>query len=33
MEQLSETFNKETENVMKNQSVLKDTITEIKNIH
>ena len=30
-EELSETFNKETENMKKNKSELKNTITEIKN--
>ena len=31
MEELSEAFNKEIENIKKNQSELRNTITEIKN--
>ena len=31
VEDLSETFNKETENIKKNQSEIKNSITEIKN--
>ena len=31
MEDLSETFNKEIENIKKNQSEMKNLITEIKN--